>query len=545
MKPEQIVQRYERLQSDRKVIEQTWQAIELFIRPYSGKFFRDETSEASLEWRRRNIYDSTAVMASKTLAASLHGVLTSPAIQWFTMQYRDRQLQADHQATVWLEESSKKTFSALQDSNFNQEITSTYKDLTTYGTSFLVEETTTDPTEPWQGVDFAGVPIKEGYFEEDQYGQVKNFYRLLRWTASKLVDKFGLENVPDNVKKSYERAGDEKHEVIFCVWDREKNHDQSGVLKPSDRPFGYAYVYRNDKTRLGDEGGYYEMPVFAPRWETSSESRWGHSPATIALADVLTLNQLVELVLKAAEKVIDPAILTEERAMFSDLDLGAGKVNVVRNIDRIVPFESKTRMDVAQLRIEDLRQQINTYFHIDQLALKESPAMTATEVQVRYELMHRHLSGTMARLRNDLLNPLVDRTFKLLLRAGQLDPIPDAVAELGPTVDIEYVGPLARAQRGDQSAALERYILQLTSMAEIAPEVMMVPDWPAIARESALNLNIPAALLRPQEDVEADQEAMKQAQAQQAQAAVQGEQAQADKTQAEADSIESANPTLQ
>ncbi|MHC4984327.1 MAG: portal protein, partial [Planctomycetota bacterium] len=453
MDTNQIIKRFNAAKSDRQIVQQTWQAIELFIRPHSGKFFRDNSGEASIEWRRRNVYDSTAVMAAQSLSSSLHGVLTSPAMRWFNFQYRNNDLRDDHEASLWLENAALVTYDSLQDSNFNLEINETYRDITSFGTGFLVEEPVVDIAKPWQGVEFTSVKVKEAYFEEDEYGAVKVFYRHMEWTASRIVDKFGIEKVPDKIKQAYERGDDQAFDIVFCVFPKDlttpeaQKLTETRTLLPENRPYQYRYICLEGKTEL-ERGGYYENPVYAPRWLTTSESRWGHSPATIALADVLTLNQLVELVLKSAEKVIDPAILMNERAGFTDLSLGAGEVSVGRDIDGIRTFESGARFDVAQLRVEDLRNNIRQYFFVDQLALKESPAMTATEVQVRYELMHRLLSGTMARLRQDLLHPLVSRTFKLLFRAGQLGDPPASVGA-GVDVDIEYLGPLARAQRAD------------------------------------------------------------------------------------------------
>jgi hypothetical protein len=505
-----ICRRLDALRSDRNVVEQTWQAIEMFIRPYSGKFFRQNTSESTIEWRRRNIFDGTAVMAAQSLSSSLHGTLTNPAMRWFGMNFRDDELKDDHEATAWLEKAAEKVYYTLQDSNFNLEANETYRDITSFGTGFLVCEPKKDVTaDDWEGIDFTGVPIKECFFDEGVHGQVTAFYRLMEWPASRIVDKFGLPEVPEIVQKAYERADATTFEIVFCVFPQTARADNGTQhQRPSHRPYGYTYVFKQDQSELGKRGGYYEMPVYAPRWLTSSESRWGHSPATVALADVLTLNQLVELVLKAAEKVIDPTILVEERSILSNLDLGAGKVNVVRDISRIRPFESATRMDVAQLRIEDLRNAINKYFFIDQLALKESPAMTATEVQVRYELMHRLLAGTMARMRNDFLNPLVERTFRLLLRGGQLGEMPASVkAAGGADIDTEYFGPLARAQKSDASAATERWIAQLGQMAEMqiaagqTPTALLVPNFEEMARQAGSNLNVPASSMNTKDEV--------------------------------------------
>jgi len=500
-----IRKKFEALWSERKTVEAQWQVIERYVAPYRGRFFREGGGESGVEWTRRDIYDSTAVQAHIQLASSIHGALTNPAIVWFEMQWRDTKLRKNHGAQVWIENASKRVFDELQDSNFNLEANNTYRSLTSFATGAIMQEPMADVTETWKGITFTSIPLKQVYFEPDEKGQCLDFYRLLRWRASRIVSKFGLENVPDTVKKSYERAGDEEHDVIFCCYTRhDKLNQTSSVLTPENRPYGWKYIMRKDGEVL-KSGGYYEMPAYIPRWEITDESKWGNGPAHYAIADILTLNKLVELDIKSREKVIDPALLVQERAVINQLDLSPGAQNVVRDVEKIKAFESAARFDAVESSIVRLQIAIQKYFYIDQLEMKESPAMTATEVQVRYELMQRLLSSTMARLKEDFLDPLVQRTFNLLYRAGELGAPPEGVALTD--YDIEYIGPLSRSMKFDQSASVERWITQMQLIAQMggeAEKVLLVPDYDAIARQAANNLNLPTELTRPKEEVDAD-----------------------------------------
>ena len=138
MKPEEIKRRHGALKSQRQTVNETWDAIERYIAPYRGRFFKDERSEQSIEWRKPFIFDSTAVMAAQSLAAHLHTALTSPAIKWFGMRFRDDELNGDREAAEWLETCSDITYQALQDSNFTVEVGETYQDLVDFGTSVIV-----------------------------------------------------------------------------------------------------------------------------------------------------------------------------------------------------------------------------------------------------------------------------------------------------------------------------------------------------------------------------------------------------------------------
>jgi len=523
MKSEDIKKRFEALWSQRKTVEQTWDLIEQFIMPIrGGKFFEEQQSEGQIDWRRgRTVFDSTAQNACYTLASSMHGALTSPSIRWFSLKFRDDELNANTTNAKWLEESSNAVFYALQESNFNLEVNEGYLDLAGFGTTIIFEEPVSDRT--WEGLEFSALPIREAYFEMDHKRQVERFYRLLQWTPTQLVSKFG-DKVPDIIKHKAESAQnvDEKIDVIFCVYPRKNVGDTKWKKKvtPKKRMYGYKYILRASGEELGVEGGYYEMPAYVPRWQKASGSQWGFSPATVALSDVMTLNALVELILQALEKVVDPANLTTERGLISDLDLGAAGLTVVRNIDDLVPYESKANFNASTLLVEDLRNRIRQTFLVDQLELKESPAMSATEVNARVDLMQRLLGPVLGRLQNDFLNPMIERTFRILWRAGKIPEMPGDLAEAD--FDIEYTGPLARAQRTDRITAIEGYLNSMAALGELFPKMLMLVDDEKTGRLLASLRGAPVEILKDEKTfddevkkMEAEQKRLRDLQAQQ------------------------------
>jgi hypothetical protein len=274
------------------------------------------------------------------------------------------------------------------------------------------------------------------------------------------------------------------------------------------------HVLHKSSFELGEEGGYYENPAFIPRWRKTSKSMWGHGPAMIALPDILTINQLVELILKSTEKVVDPPTKVTERGLLSDLDLEPAGLTVVRTMDSMMPYESGARFDVSQLQREQLKQSIRSIFYVDQLELKESPAMTATEVQTRYELMQRLLGPTLGRLQSDYLDPLVQRTFNILYRAGQFGELPSTIAEQGDgELDIIYTGPLVRAQRADIAQGVSRWVASLAELGDIVPEVLDIPNWDEIGKELGSLEGVPAKLMNSDAEIKLLRKKRQQAQA--------------------------------
>jgi hypothetical protein len=533
MTPDNIKRRLAILESERSNIQSVWDVIERFVAPYRGSFFNDNRQENAVEWRKRDVYDSTAIDAAQILASSIHGSLTSPSIRWFDLRFRNDELNANVTYRAWLEEVAKRIYAALQDSNFNLEINEVYTDLVTFASSpIIMEEGDNDE------LVFNSIPVKECFFEEDHNGQVVSFYRRLSWSPVTMAERFGVDALPQNVREALESNSDARstrQDVIFCVYKRVlgPNESEADIFKPmaeSIRPYQYKYIIRKCGSIL-KSGGYYERPVFIPRWRKTSESKWGNSPSFTALPDILTLNQLVELILKATEKVVDPAIITTERGLLSDVNLGAGELTVVRNIDDLKPFESRARFDVSELQREKLQASIRSAFYVDQLQLKQSPAMTATEVQVRYELMQRLLGPTLGRIQNDLLSPIIERSFNILYRKGRFPDMPEGLSLRD--LDIEYVGPLSRAQKVDTAAAAERWLATMAGLAQYDPTVLDVLDTDTIARDMADVLNVPAKYILDQAKVTSKRKKREQVQAraQQAELAkVEGEAAQAQAT---------------
>ena len=504
MKNEQIIRRLEHLTAERKTIDSTWQTIEKFVAPYRGQFFENQTSEHEQNWRKREIYDSTAINASQTLAASIHGSITSPAFRWFDLQFRVDQLNQTQEAKEWLDDTAGRIYNALQESNFNLEVGECYTDLVNYGTSVVLEEFTGDElTGENIELTFSAVPIKEAYFEEDHKGGISTFYRRLMWTPSQIISKFGEDKVPEKINALEASGKTDRLEVVYCIWKRKGIDEVDGIVAPEKRPYAYRYILKEGGETLGEEGGYYEMPAYAPRWRKTSESKWGNSPAMNALNDILTLNQLVELILRSAEKAIDPSWVTTMNNIVSDLDLRAAGLNIVRDPSKLLPLESAGRFDVGQLIKSDLVQSIQKAFYMDQLQLKDSPAMTATETMARMELMQRTLGPTLGRLQSDLLDPLISRTLNILFRSGQLKELPESLKQNGGDIDVSYVGSLSRSQKMDGIANVERYLGLLGGIAQFKPEVLDLFNQDKAARNLGNDLNVPAAYLNSDEDVQA------------------------------------------
>jgi hypothetical protein len=498
----EIKTRYDQLVSLRRTLDSTYDCIQKYVVPFRGEFFKPESSEHEVEWRRRQIFDSTAPNAANLLAAQIHGNLTSPSVRWFSLRFRRAVLNDNVQANTWLEECEDILWQTLIESDFNLEAAEIYTDLTSFGTGCIVEEVVSEME--WKGLNFTSVPVREMYFEPGAEGGVLRLYRRLQFTVLQMIDKFGRENVPQHLLDADDV--DMKHDIIFCIFlrDQYKDADTTKPIAADKRPVGYKYVIHNSGETIGDEGGYYEMPAFITRWQKVSGSRYGYSPAFVALSDILQLNEVVAQTSEARAKAIDPATLTTENGLISDLDLSPGGLTIVSSLDEIRTMESTQRFDQADAEIDRLQRSINRIFFIDKLELKDSPAMTATEVNVRYERMQRLLGPTLGRLQADFLDPLIRRTFMILIRAGQMPEMPEVVKDAD--LDVEYIGPLPMAQRGEQAQNIEMWINGIASLAQVYPQMMDIPNADEVAKFLGKLRGVPASLMNDEEMIASTRE---------------------------------------
>ena len=488
-----IRQRYDELVSLRQVLDDTYERIEKYVVPYRGNFFKPEDSESEVEWRRRGIYDSTAPIAADLLASSIHSNLTSPMIPWFQLQFRDNALNESDAAKEWLESVQDQIWQTLKESDFNMEIAETYLDLVSYGTAVLFQEELSD--KDWEGLTFTAIPVRDIYFERGSDDHVLRVYRRLKYTYLQLQDKFPDHDFGDSMADNV----DEKHDVVFCVYKRDEVTAVNRKMAPNARPWGWKYILHRDSSVL-DEGGYYQMPAHVVRWKKVSGSRWGHSPAFVALSDIMQLNATVAMSSEARAKEVDPPMKTTERGVIGDLELTPGGLTVTTEMDQVDRLLPPHNWLVADAEIERLQVSIRSTFYVDKLELKESPAMTATEVLARLDKQQRQFAPTLGRLEADLLDPLIEWTFDSLVRNGLIE-VPEELAEA--SLDIEYTGPIPRSMKNEEAQGTSMWVSELANLDAMAPGLNMldIVDTDKLARGLGYARGVPATYMRDAEEV--------------------------------------------
>jgi hypothetical protein len=102
-----------------------------------------------------------------------------------------------------------------------------------------------------------------------------------------------------------------------------------------------------------------------------------------------------------------------------------------------------------------------------------------------------------------------------MFRAKAFLPAPDII--VGESIDVEYVGPLARSQRMEEATAVERLYQLAMQIVQLDPTIMDIINHDEAIRARAGLLGVPKSVLRGVNEVAELREARAQQQQQQQQ----------------------------
>ena len=494
-----LLKRFDRLTSQRQNWETHWQEVADYMMPRKA----DVTKTRSKGDKRTElIFDSSPLQAVELLSASLHGMLTNPSTPWFSLRFKNSEMDNEDEAKEWLESATETMYTAFNRSNFQQEIFELYHDLITFGTAAMfIEEDDADL------IKFSTRHINEVFIAENDKGRIDTIYRRFKISARAAVQKFG-DKISSDIKSIVDKDPYKEIEIIHAVYPR-KDFNPTKKDK-SNMPFESVYI----EFKTGNElsvSGFKEFPFVVPRYLKASNEIYGRSPAMTALPDVKMLNEMSKTTIKAAQKQVDPPLLVPDDGFLLPVRTVPGGLNFYRSgtRDRIEPLNIGANNPLGLNMEEQRRDAIRAVFYVNQLMMQDGPQMTATEVIQRNEEKMRLLGPVLGRLQSELLKPLIDRVFNILLRNNMLPQAPEFLS--GRDIEIEYVSPLAKAQKSSELQSIMRAIEILGSLANVAP-VFDYVNFDNLVKHLADIVGVPQKILKSQSQVNAERQQAQQQQ---------------------------------
>ena len=507
-----LCKRKGKLKAQRGTWETHWQDIANFVMPNQSDF---NMSRSKGDKRTTLIYDGTGIHANEMLAAGLHGMLTNPASAWFSLRLKegDDNLANNINVKNWLEETTNSILSELSapDVAFPSHIHEYYLSLSSIGTACMFIG---EPAQR-EGLSFKAIHIDQVYIAENADGIVDTVFRSFKMNVRQIVQKWGEESLSPRMKRMYEKKDlDKDIDLLHCVYPRADA--QKGKKAAKMLPVASVYIDEKEKHVIA-EGGFDEMPYMVSRWSKAMGEVFGRSPAMTALPDIKMLQEIMKTTIKAAQKIVDPPLLVPDDGILGPVRTIPGGLNYYRASQgaRIEPLLTGGNIGISYEMMQDLRERIRTTFFLDQLQFQGAPRMTATEVIERTERTLRLLGPTLGRLQSEFLGPMIERIYGVLLRAGRLPEAPEEMSER--ELKIQYVSPLARAQRQTETQGIMRTLEFVGPIAGMDPQAAQIVRGADMVRHIAELNGVPPMLLKSDEDMQQEAQAQQEAMAAQEQ----------------------------
>lgn len=463
------------------------------------------------------IIDSTGTIAARVCAAGMMSGITSPTRPWFRLGIEGLQLNdSSNPASLWLAECEKRLLKVFAESNFYNAMATLYLDLVVFGTGVSI------CYEDFENVvRFYNPCAGEYYLEAGSTYEVDTLAREFTMTVKQVVQEFGLENCSESTKKAYTQPGGRTQEIVVCH-----------LIEPNDGSERKKWKYMELYWERGNtaEGplrwsGYNEWPVIAPRWDLVSNDVYGRSPAMDALGDIKQLQQETKRKGQAIDKMVNPPMLADVQLRNQPASLMPGGVTYVSGLQNVgykPVFTVNPPINDLKEDIKEIQERIKVIFFNDLFMMisQLDTVRTATEIDARREEKLIMLGPVLERFEQEALDPVIERIFGIMMRAGLLPPAPEGLIKDGQGLNVQYVSMLAEAQRAVSASGMERVMGLAGNIAAADPSVLDNINVDEFMVEYADLMGVPPKILRSRDEVAALRE---QKQKQQEQAALLGQ----------------------
>ncbi len=469
------------------------------------------------------VYDGTALHAVNLLTDGLTGYTISKSFNWFghslphkiqfsrTSALRgaggdSRRLDSFPEVKRYLQATEEVMRAAYLASNIYEVASEFVRDAATVGTV-----TITADEDIARGRTIFSVPhFRECFCAENYFGEVDTMIRERSLTLKQLVEKFGYEQMvaaDPQFKQDYKKNRNMEREVIHARYPR-RDYDPR-KLNGSNKKFASVWVLKTPKKLLKDSGT--EVQSFVTwRWRKNGDEWYGRSPAWDAYVDVMTANQMGRTNLIAGQKMAEPP-------MYGPSDLrgrvqrGPGGWTSIDNPNQV----PRPLLDGAQLpfgiEMQDrIDARIKDHFNVDFFLMLSRAAMqnvelTATQVIEMGGEKAAVLGPRIGRMEKEALSPIHDIVFYFEQRAGRMPVPPDILQEyVGTTIEVEYTGPIAQAQKKlFRAQGIQQGLESIAGISQVFPEIRDLINPDETGKDLLSSRNFPQKDLNDEDTIKA------------------------------------------
>jgi hypothetical protein len=410
------------------------------------------------------LYDSTGIRAVRSTSAGFHSNLTNPTTKWFGLEAKDKKLMRRFDVKQWFKDVEQELYSTLEASNFYNVIQEFYTNTIAFGTgTFLALPDDTDE------VRYKEMPVGQVCRVLDDRGRLCELHFRFKLTARQAYKLWGAK-CGEAVTRQVEKKPHEEFDFLHVVQKRYER--EPGKSDKFNMPYRSLWIGMKEKNLI-EESGFNDMPYISEVFYKDSNDPNGFSPAMDVLAEVKLVNAMQRTVIRGAMKQSDPPYILPSRGFVLPLNLNPAALNyrdAKTPSDALQPLPvGHGRIDISVDLIKMVQESINEGMFVPLFrSLHDiTKQMTIPEVQRRVAESMALLGPVIQRMNSGVLSPTILRLYNIKSRNGTLPDPPMAL--MGEQFEINYLSPLAKAQRQSEVAEVQGFLGDVQAIGSIIP----------------------------------------------------------------------------
>jgi hypothetical protein len=521
---DKLENKYAQLRNERvKSWDAPWMTLRDNIDPDTGRFPDELVNDGGRKDQR--IINNTATISAGVLAAGMQSGMTSPARPWFELAAPDPAMSEFAPVKNWLWFCQNAMREVFVRSNLYNVLPSCYGEQGVFGTG-VIAAIPDDRTL----VRFYNFTIGSYYLATSNRSLVDTLYRDMSMTPRQMAQQFGVKNLSASVKAMLDNNSEAWVQVCHAIEPNDTR--EPGRMDNKNMPYRSVYWEKaSSRNEILKSSGLKKFPIMAPRWKVTGESVYGKGPGSFCIGEVLALQILERDKLELLKKGVKPPMSAPASMRGTRVSVVPGDVTWVPDAQvggKFAPLYEINPAWLGQLRgeIQASESRIKTTFYEDLFLMISNmdTVRTATEIATRKEEKMLMLGPVLERQNDELLDPLIDITFQMMLeqsipRWQGLLPgkpiLPPPPQELqGMDLSVEYVSILAQAQKALGVTAIERALAFTGNLAASFPQAADMLNVDQTCTEYFDAIGVPPTMLNSPDQVAAIRQARADAAAQ-------------------------------
>ena len=509
-----IFSRFSQLEINRNRFVDRWTEAQKYVAP---NVYSWDDLDAIPEIPKR--YSSAPCNYLATMQSGIVGYSISPNIQWFKLSLENPELLSLYGVKDWLEQVEDVMNAEFNRSNLYKQANTWIGDAATIGHGvMLIEDDIGSGT-----LLFTTQRSNEIYLDVNSKGEVDTVFRRYLMTVRNCVEFFGLENLDETIQDQYKEVSqwNNKIEILFCVMPREDYNINLHDAK--NMPYAAIYIDKSHN-KIIKESGFNEMPYSIFEWEQIPGLAYSNSPAINALPDIKFLNIATKTSEEIAQNSAEPPMKASQEVREINI-LPRGMTYLPNATSILEPVKTGENYPITLQVTQQIEQRVKDWFNVDFFLMlqQKQGKMTATEVMELQGEKSAVLANLIVNL-NSALSKIIERSFNLLINAGRLPTPPETLRGTNTAMKIDFMGPLAVAQKKYHTAGGIAFALQLAGgVMQMFPNAGDFIDADELIKRAMEGQGMPQAVIREDDDVnkiredriKAQQQAQQEAQQQQ------------------------------